>query len=184
MYKKRSALLLVDSSRISCRAAHWPSQSGDEIVSPIADLMKADHFELIVAVRDWHLQVSFARNHRGRKAFEKIELYGDEQILWPESLRARDRWCESASRDSVGKGGCNHWKNDERSGRFLQSLSQPLGSKRLSNADWPSGVFEGSRRRGDFHLRSRARLLCQVDSRRRSPGRLSSQCDLGPLSFD
>lgn len=59
---------------------------GDEIVAPIADLMEADLFELIVAVQDWHPpeHVSFASNHPGRRAFEKIELYGHEQILWPD----------------------------------------------------------------------------------------------------
>lgn len=59
---------------------------GDEIVSPIADLMEAGLFELIVAAQDWHPleHVSFASNHPGHRAFEKIELYGHEQILWPD----------------------------------------------------------------------------------------------------
>ena len=86
MYKKRSALLLVDLQPDFMPGGALPVTGGNEIVSPIADLMKADRFELIVAVQDWHLpeHVSFASNHRGRKAFEKIELYGHEQILWPD----------------------------------------------------------------------------------------------------
>ena len=63
-----------------------PVASGDEIVAPIAELMDSDLFGLIVATQDWHPpeHISFASNHPGRNAFDKIELYGHEQILWPD----------------------------------------------------------------------------------------------------
>jgi nicotinamidase/pyrazinamidase len=86
MDKKRSALLVVDVQPDFLPGGSLPVGGGDEIVSPIADLMEADLFGLIVATQDWHPpeHVSFASNHPGRTPFEKIELYGHEQILWPD----------------------------------------------------------------------------------------------------
>jgi nicotinamidase/pyrazinamidase len=39
-----------------------------------------------VATQDWHPpgHVSFASAHPGRAPFERIELYGREQVLWPD----------------------------------------------------------------------------------------------------
>lgn len=84
--KQRSALLVVDIQPDFLPGGTLPVAGGDEIVSPIADLMEARLFEVIVAIQDWHPpdHISFASNHPGRKAFEKIELYGHEQILWPD----------------------------------------------------------------------------------------------------
>ncbi len=84
--KERSALLVVDVQLDFLPGGALPVGGGDEIVSPIADLMEAGLFELIVAAQDWHPpeHVSFASNHPGRRAFDRIELYGHEQILWPD----------------------------------------------------------------------------------------------------
>jgi nicotinamidase/pyrazinamidase len=84
--RERSALLVVDLQPDFIPGGALPVGGGDEIVSPIADLMVAGLFELIVAAQDWHPRdhVSFASNYRGRNAFERIELYGHEQILWPD----------------------------------------------------------------------------------------------------
>jgi len=84
--KERSALLVVDVQSDFLPGGALPVGGGDEIVSPIADLMEAGLFELIVAAQDWHPpeHVSFASNHPGRRAFDRIELYGHEQILWPD----------------------------------------------------------------------------------------------------
>jgi len=84
--KQRSALLVVDVQSDFLPGGALPVAGGDEIVSPIASLMEAGLFELIVAAQDWHPpdHVSFASNHPGRIAFERIELYGHEQILWPD----------------------------------------------------------------------------------------------------
>ena len=83
--KERSALLVVDVQSDFLPGGALPVGGGDEIVSPIARLMEAGLFELIVAAQDWHPpdHVSFASNHPGRRAFDRIELYGHEQILWP-----------------------------------------------------------------------------------------------------
>jgi nicotinamidase/pyrazinamidase len=44
-----------------------------------------NEFELVIATQDWHPidHMSFASNHPGKKIFEKIQLDGQEQILWP-----------------------------------------------------------------------------------------------------
>ncbi|MDR3502673.1 MAG: bifunctional nicotinamidase/pyrazinamidase [Legionella sp.] len=57
---------------------------GDVIVPVINQVM--DHFDLIVATQDWHPQnhKSFASRHPGKKPFEKIQLHGLEQTLWPD----------------------------------------------------------------------------------------------------
>jgi nicotinamidase/pyrazinamidase len=83
---ERSALLVVDVQMDFLPGGALPVGGGDEIVSPIADLMDAGLFELIVAAQDWHPRghISFASTHPGRRAFERIELYGHEQILWPD----------------------------------------------------------------------------------------------------
>jgi nicotinamidase/pyrazinamidase len=84
--KERLALLVVDVQPDFLPGGPLAVACGDEIVSPIANLMEAGLFGLIVAVQDWHPpeHVSFASNHPGRRPFERIELYGHEQILWPD----------------------------------------------------------------------------------------------------
>ena len=84
--KDRSALLIVDVQTDFLPGGSLPVAGGDEIVAPIADLMAANLFEMTVATQDWHPpeHISFASNHPGRKPFDKIDLYGHEQILWPD----------------------------------------------------------------------------------------------------
>jgi nicotinamidase/pyrazinamidase len=84
--RDRSALLIVDVQTDFLPGGALPVAGGDEIVAPIAELMKSDLFGLIVATQDWHPpgHISFASNHPGRKPFDKIQLYGHEQILWPD----------------------------------------------------------------------------------------------------
>ena len=82
----RSALLIVDVQTDFLPGGPLPVGGGDQIVAPIADLMTPHLFTMIVATQDWHPpeHISFASNHPGRKPFDKIELYGHEQILWPD----------------------------------------------------------------------------------------------------
>ena len=58
--------------------------SGDKVVEVINSVQ--DKFDLVVATQDWHPanHVSFASNHPGKKPFERIDLYGEEQVLWPD----------------------------------------------------------------------------------------------------
>ncbi len=59
--------------------------SGGNIIVPVINRLQKP-FDLIVATQDWHPQnhKSFASNHPDKKPFEKIVLYGLDQILWPD----------------------------------------------------------------------------------------------------
>lgn len=49
-------------------------------------LLRDGRFTLCVATQDWHPRghVSFASAHPGRQPLDVIELYGHEQVLWPD----------------------------------------------------------------------------------------------------
>lgn len=57
---------------------------GDEILPVINKIQH--QFDLVVATQDWHPEdhASFASNHAGKETFDKIQLEGLEQILWPD----------------------------------------------------------------------------------------------------
>jgi len=82
----RSALIVVDLQPDFMPGGALPVAEGDLIVEPVRQLIEADRFALYVATQDWHppAHVSFASSHAGRKPFDVIELYGHEQVLWPD----------------------------------------------------------------------------------------------------
>lgn len=84
--RERSVLLLVDIQPDFLPGGALPTHEGDGILEPVSQLLAADLFGLYVATQDWHPpdHVSFASNHEGRAPMETIELYGHEQILWPD----------------------------------------------------------------------------------------------------
>lgn len=57
---------------------------GNEIIPVINGIQ--EKFGLVVTTQDWHPvdHMSFASNHEGRNPFEKVEMNGSEQILWPD----------------------------------------------------------------------------------------------------
>jgi nicotinamidase/pyrazinamidase len=59
---------------------------GDRILEPVRRLMESDQFGLCVATQDWHPRghVSFASAHPGSAPFDRIEVHGHEQTLWPD----------------------------------------------------------------------------------------------------
>ena len=81
-----SALLLVDIQPDFLPGGALPTHEGDTILAPTARLLAAAPFGLYIATQDWHPpdHISFASNHAGREPMERIELYGQEQILWPD----------------------------------------------------------------------------------------------------
>ncbi len=81
-----SALILVDVQPDFLPGGALPTHRGDEILEPVARLLEANPFGLCVATQDWHPRnhVSFASNHPGRRSMDVIELYGHEQVLWPD----------------------------------------------------------------------------------------------------
>ncbi|GLS30041.1 nicotinamidase/pyrazinamidase [Mesorhizobium albiziae] len=78
------ALIVVDVQNDFCPGGALAVDRGDEVVPLINTLAK--NFEHVILTQDWHPagHSSFASTHKGRQAFETIELpYGD-QTLWPD----------------------------------------------------------------------------------------------------
>jgi len=84
--RAHSALIVVDLQPDFMPGGALPVTEGDGIVEPIRRLMEADRFGVYVATQDWHPagHVSFASSHTGKKPLDVIELYGHEQVLWPD----------------------------------------------------------------------------------------------------
>ncbi|HEX6986397.1 MAG TPA: bifunctional nicotinamidase/pyrazinamidase [Planctomycetaceae bacterium] len=77
------ALIVVDVQNDFLPGGALAVPKGNEVTAPINRLMR--RFDLCVATQDWHPpgHLSFAENHPGRAVFERIELDGLEQVLWP-----------------------------------------------------------------------------------------------------
>ena len=84
--QESTALLVVDVQYDFLPGGALAVPDGDQILEPLAGLMRSDNFPLIVATQDWHPpnHISFASNHRDRKPMDRIMLYGHEQTLWPD----------------------------------------------------------------------------------------------------
>ncbi|WP_373057339.1 bifunctional nicotinamidase/pyrazinamidase [Zunongwangia sp. H14] len=78
------ALLIIDVQNDFMPAGALAVPEGDQVVPVINRLQ--EKFELVIATQDWHPagHASFAKSHAGKMEFEKIELDGIEQVLWPE----------------------------------------------------------------------------------------------------
>lgn len=77
-------LIIVDAQNDFMPGGALEVPKGDTIV-PVINKVQPK-FELIIATQDWHPNnhKSFASNHKGKKAFEKITYNGIEQIMWPD----------------------------------------------------------------------------------------------------
>src|SRR3954463_870268 len=78
------ALLLIDIQNDFIPGGALAVPGGDEIVDIVNKLQSK--FDLVVATQDWHPanHKSFASQHEGKRVFEKIQLDGMEQVLWPD----------------------------------------------------------------------------------------------------
>jgi nicotinamidase/pyrazinamidase len=78
------ALIIVDVQNDFVTGGTLEVPHGEQIVPLVNELSQS--FDLVVATQDWHPQShqSFASNHPDKKPFEKIELGGLEQVLWPD----------------------------------------------------------------------------------------------------
>ncbi|HEY8519147.1 MAG TPA: bifunctional nicotinamidase/pyrazinamidase [Gammaproteobacteria bacterium] len=84
--RHRSCLLVVDVQNDFLPGGALAVADGDAILEPLRALLAARPCRRVVATQDWHPRghVSFASSHPGRKPFETVELYGREQVLWPD----------------------------------------------------------------------------------------------------
>ena len=80
------ALIVVDVQPDFLPGGALAVADGDAILAPLARLMRAKRFPLVVATQDWHPpgHVSFASSHPGRKPYDRIDVHGREQVLWPD----------------------------------------------------------------------------------------------------
>jgi len=78
------ALLLVDLQNDFMPFGALPVADGDAVV-PVANALM-ERFSLVVATQDWHPMShgSFASNHPGASAGDVVDLFGVEQVLWPD----------------------------------------------------------------------------------------------------
>jgi nicotinamidase/pyrazinamidase len=81
-----SALLITDVQFDFLPRGSLGVPKGDAILKPLAALMESRRFPIQVATQDWHPpgHISFASSHEGRDVMDAIQLYGHEQILWPD----------------------------------------------------------------------------------------------------
>lgn len=78
------ALLLIDIQNDFIPGGALAVPGGDEIIDVVNKLQP--YFDLVVATQDWHPSnhKSFASQHEGKDVFEKIDLNGLQQVLWPD----------------------------------------------------------------------------------------------------
>ena len=78
------ALIIVDVQNDFLPGGSLEVKYGDVIIPIINEI--SPKFDLVVATQDWHPQnhKSFASNHEGKKQFEKTNLHGLDQVLWPD----------------------------------------------------------------------------------------------------
>ncbi|HVC18843.1 MAG TPA: nicotinamidase [Vicinamibacterales bacterium] len=81
-----TALLVVDLQHDFLPGGALGVAGADELLAPIAGLMRERAFGVCVATQDWHPpgHVSFASAHPGRRPLDVITLYDREQTLWPD----------------------------------------------------------------------------------------------------
>ena len=78
------ALLLIDIQNDFLPGGALAVPDGNLIIPLVNKIQPM--FSLVVATQDWHPKEhkSFASNHALKSPFEKVELKGMEQVLWPD----------------------------------------------------------------------------------------------------
>ncbi|MCA1788312.1 MAG: bifunctional nicotinamidase/pyrazinamidase [Gemmatimonadales bacterium] len=86
MTTERTALIVVDLQPDFLTGGPLAVRNGEEILEPLFALIRHGSFDTVVATQDWHPRdhVSFASNHEGAEPFGTKDLYGHEQVLWPD----------------------------------------------------------------------------------------------------
>lgn len=78
------ALIVVDIQNDFLQGGRLAVQGGNEIIPVINSIQ--EKFDLVVATQDWHPKghKSFASQHSNKSVYDKIDLNGIEQVLWPD----------------------------------------------------------------------------------------------------
>lgn len=78
------ALIVVDIQNDFLQGGSLAVQGGKEIIPVINSIQ--EKFDLVVATQDWHPKghKSFASQHSNKSVYDKIDLNGIEQVLWPD----------------------------------------------------------------------------------------------------
>ena len=86
MDSSHGALIVVDVQPDFLPGGALAVADGDHILEPLQRLLDEAPFEVVVATQDWHPRghVSFAGTHPGHRPFERIDVHGHEQTLWPD----------------------------------------------------------------------------------------------------
>jgi len=81
-----TALVVVDLQPDFLPGGALAVTDGDAVLEPIVRLLTPGRFGVCVATQDWHPpgHISFASSHPGRRPLDVIDLYGHEQVLWPD----------------------------------------------------------------------------------------------------
>lgn len=94
--RDHSVLLLVDMQLDFLPGGALAVPGGEELIEPLAGLMSCGLFRFMVATQDWHStnHISFASSHAGQEEFSITQLYGHDQVLWPDHCVAGSRGAE------------------------------------------------------------------------------------------
>lgn len=78
------ALIVVDIQNDFLQGGSLAVQGGNEIIPVINSIQ--EKFDLVVATQDWHPKghKSFASQYNNKSVYDKIDLNGIEQVLWPD----------------------------------------------------------------------------------------------------
>jgi nicotinamidase/pyrazinamidase len=84
--RERAALILVDVQPDFMPGGALACHEGDAVVPGIDRLLRRRLFRHVAATQDWHPagHASFASAHPGAAPFQRIELHGHPQTLWPD----------------------------------------------------------------------------------------------------
>jgi len=118
-----------------------------DIIAPIHALMVSDVIPQQVLTQDWHPpgHVSFASTYPGRRPFDRIDLYGHEQTLWPDHCVQGSRGAAIAAGIDLGRVRAILRKGDDP---LCDSYSAFLNNWNAAGERPPTGLAGYLRERG------------------------------------
>lgn len=82
----KKALILVDIQNDFLPGGSLAVPKGDEILPVVNALIASNKYDVIVSTQDWHPanHGSFVSQHKDKSPFEVVNLFGLQQVLWPD----------------------------------------------------------------------------------------------------